>query len=993
MRCTVLLLFWCLALTGTFAQQLRLRGRVVDAENGQPVEYAAVRLQGSGLWAVTGADGRFTVSGVPAGRESISVQCLGYVKHEQALTIDTTMAELSIRLRPATLRVEEVTVTARRKQDEATTSYTIDRHALDQQQLLNISDVAVLLPGGKTTNPTLMNDSRMALRSGSQEMGNASFGTAIELDGLRLDNNGAVGETMAASTRTVSTADVESVEIVTGIPSVEYGDLSNGMVRVNSRRGASPFIVEGKLNQHTRQVALSKGLSLAGNGGVLNFSLEHARSFSDAASPHTAYQRNILSLRYSNTLLRNSTPLTLTAGLTGNIGGFNSEADPDEELDDYRKARDNALRANVNAEWQVARPWLTSLQLSAQLSLSDRKQEAYTHTSSASTQPYIHTTEEGYHIACTDPNGPIVLSPTGYWYVKSYSDMKPASWGVRLKAEQNRQWTMGRNGTPWRSHLKAGMQWSGSRNNGRGTYYADATTTPTWREYRYDRLPTMHNLAPYVEEKIIMPTTGTAQLELTAGLRWDITMISNSSYGTVGSLSPRFNSRYTLWRDRHDRLVSTMQVHAGWGKSVKLPSMQVLYPAPSYSDLLAFASTSTADNTSYYAYYTRPTAAQYNPALRWQHTLQTDIGLEMTIRDTRISLSAFHHNTRNSYMSARTYTPFTYRYTGQAAVQQSAIAADDRQFSIDPQTGTVTVSDRSGTLPAQQLAFTDRRTYTTNQHYTNASAVKRYGLEWIVDFAKIRALDTQLRIDGTYYHYKGIDDVLFADIPLGVGNIMSNGQPYPYVGYYRGCSVTTAGSSANASVSNGALSTQLSVNATITTHIPRIRLIAALRIESTLYSYRHALSEHADGSPRGYMLSEAGEYFGEPYDSNSRDKFVIVYPEYYTTWDNPTELLPFAERFLWARDNDQALYNDLSQLVVRSNYAYTMNPNRLSAYYSANLSVTKEIGDHLSVSFYANNFLNNMKRVHSSQTDLDTSLFESGYIPSYYYGLSVRLKI
>jgi ABC-type bacteriocin/lantibiotic exporter with double-glycine peptidase domain len=39
-----------------------------------------------------------------------------------------------------------------------------------------------------------------------------------------------------------------------------------------------------------------------------------------------------------------------------------------------------------------------------------------------------------------------------------------------------------------------------------------------------------------------------------------------------------------------------------------------------------------------------------------------------------------------------------------------------------------------------------------------------------------------------------------------------------------------------------------------------------------------------------------------------------------------------------------------------------------------------------------NNFLNNMHTVHSSQTDLETSLFSSGYIPSYYYGLALKLK-
>jgi len=55
--------------------------------------------------------------------------------------------------------------------------------------------------------------------------------------------------------------------------------------------------------------------------------------------------------------------------------------------------------------------------------------------------------------------------------------------------------------------------------------------------------------------------------------------------------------------------------------------------------------------------------------------------------------------------------------------------------------------------------------------------------------------------------------------------------------------------------------------------------------------------------------------------------------------------------------------------------------------------VTKEIGDHVSVSFYANNFFRNMKKVHASQTNLDTSLFGSSYIPSFYYGLSLRLKL
>jgi hypothetical protein len=221
---------------------------------------------------------------------------------------------------------------------------------------------------------------------------------------------------------------------------------------------------------------------------------------------------------------------------------------------------------------------------------------------------------------------------------------------------------------------------------------------------------------------------------------------------------------------------------------------------------------------------------------------------------------------------------------------------------------------------------------------------------------------------------------------------MTGNQLYQYVGYYRGSNVTSSSFSANAAVGNGAVSKQLNLNATLTTHIPKIRLIVALRIESTLYNYRRQLSEFDDGT-RGIVLENNSDYFGKPYDGTVENRFVAVYPDYYTTWEHPEEMIPFAEKFAWAKENDQALYNDLSKLVVRSNYAYVMNANRIGSYYSANLSVTKEMGDHVSVAFYANNFFNTMRKVHSSQTDLETSLFGSGYVPSYYYGLSLRLKI
>ena len=121
---------------------------------------------------------------------------------------------------------------------------------------------------------------------------------------------------------------------------------------------------------------------------------------------------------------------------------------------------------------------------------------------------------------------------------------------------------------------------------------------PTWREYRFDVLPALNNMALYAEDKLSMAINTKQNVELTAGVREDITSIPGSEYGTVGSLSPRVNMRYML-RFGQESWVNSLSVHSGWGKSVKLPSFQVLYPSPSYRDMLAFSSTSDANNRSY----------------------------------------------------------------------------------------------------------------------------------------------------------------------------------------------------------------------------------------------------------------------------------------------------------------------------------------------------------------------------------------------------------
>ena len=196
--------------------------------------------------------------------------------------------------------------------------------------------------------------------------------------------------------------------------------------------------------------------------------------------------------------MRETTPLTLNVGVTGNIGGSNAEADPDNELDDYSKARDNSLRTHFELNWLLNKSWITNLSLRGAFSTSDRTSESYTHTNSATTLAYIHAMNEGYYIATnydTNPDAPVVLGPTGYWHVKQYNESKPMNWSLRLKGDWTRRFGKVLN------RLMVGAEYTGSRNNGRGTYYDDMRYAPTWREFRHDDQPTLNNVALYAEEK------------------------------------------------------------------------------------------------------------------------------------------------------------------------------------------------------------------------------------------------------------------------------------------------------------------------------------------------------------------------------------------------------------------------------------------------------------------------------------------------------------
>jgi outer membrane receptor protein involved in Fe transport len=981
------------------AQTWSVSGIVLNKKTGEPVEYATVILERTEQWAVADEKGRFTISKVQEGTNIISVSCLGFVTDTKEISITRDIENFKVSLSEDNLALDGATVTAKEKDNTATTSRMIDKTALDHVQMMNVADISGLIPGGATVNPDLTAEQTFDIRAGiaGSETGNSSFGTAVEVDGIRLSNNASftsvknsVSGVKGVSTNNIASSNVESVEVITGVPSVEYGDMTSGVVKINTRKGATDYIVTASTNPRTKQVSASKGFNLGESArgrskGILNANIEYTKAVSDRMSPYTAYDRKQLSLIYSNTFNKGifaDTPLQFSAGVTGNLGGMDSKADPDKFLDTFEKGRDNAVRGNISFNWLLSKSWITNVELNASAVYADKQTAVRKNYSNSASTPSMHGREEGYFVAQDYIEGEdqaVVLIPRGYWYNTMCIDDRPLNYKVTLKANWAKQWGKVNN------KIKIGADWTGDGNFGIGEYSEDLSNAPSFREYRYDQVPFMNNIAAYIEDNILIPL-GNTKLNIIAGVRNDNTMIKGSAYGTTSSLSPRFNAKYTVFspKGRKNRTIRELTFRGSWGMAVKQPSFSVLFPTPSYRDILTFTPTSDTEGKYYPAYFISPRTIEYNPDLKWQRSRQSEIGMEIDIKGYRISLAAFYNTTFDAYRMHTAYYPFSYNFTSAQALQSNCtIPVADRIFEVDRKTGQVTVHDRSGAHGAQQIPYTVKNglnytTYAANHE----SPINRYGFEWIVDFRKIESINTSIRLDGTYYGYRNISTDVIEYSPQNVTG--ADGEPYKYVGLYYGSD----------SYSNGNESQAIKTNLTVTTQIPKVRMIISVKLQATLLNYSRVLSEKADGSARSHMLSNRSDILstigGSVYDGNG---FAVTYPEYYTTADNPEVRKNYLADLKWAKENDMHMYNDLSRLAFVNNFIWQYGQDYISPYFSANISVTKEIGDLASISFYANNFFNNMGQVKSSKTGNYTSLgFNQLYIPGFFYGLTVRLK-
>ncbi len=187
--------------------------------------------------------------------------------------------------------------------EEAVTTRKISSGEIEHMQAASLGDVLNLIPGiEKTQNPGLSKQSKVGIRSVSLDGIDGaleSFGTTIIVDNNEMssaadaDPSGRSGLDL----RTIPADNIESVEVISGIPSAEYGNFSNGIIKVKTKSGYVQNKMKAKLNPDTKTTSYSGGYKLSNSS--IDYHFNYGFSERDLREDGDEYHRLYGKLGYS----------------------------------------------------------------------------------------------------------------------------------------------------------------------------------------------------------------------------------------------------------------------------------------------------------------------------------------------------------------------------------------------------------------------------------------------------------------------------------------------------------------------------------------------------------------------------------------------------------------------------------------------------------------------------------------------------------------------
>ncbi len=209
-----------------------VKGKVTDKADGEGVYGASVTVAGTTIGTATDMNGNFTISGVPAKQQKISVSIVGYSPASQVVSVgsgQTSVVNLS--LGQTTIMASEVVVgAALYKQDRLevpVTTNVVSAEKIKQEPSPTLDQVVEDVPGVVVTRAGGQATSTLQIR-GSNTFQGGGIGTRVQglYDGFPL-NSPESGEIVWSS---VNMNAADKVEVMKGAAASLYGSGAMGGV-------------------------------------------------------------------------------------------------------------------------------------------------------------------------------------------------------------------------------------------------------------------------------------------------------------------------------------------------------------------------------------------------------------------------------------------------------------------------------------------------------------------------------------------------------------------------------------------------------------------------------------------------------------------------------------------------------------------------------------------------------------------------------------------
>jgi hypothetical protein len=709
---------------GIDAQKSDSKGRysvhitLVEKGSNEAIVMGNCLLQPLGAYATTNADGKATIANVPAGSYTLQTTYVGFEELKTQVLV-TKDLDLRLQLTPTSLALKEVVVTAKQNVAGASTASIIGRQAIDHLQATSLADVMQLVPGQLMGNADLTVRTPLQLRSLSYNSTSA-FGSSIIVDGVPISNNGEVTQGGYSSTaavgtdlRQVSADNIEQVEVIRGIPSAEYGDLTSGLVVVHSKTGVTPWMVRAKMNPELQNYSLGKGFAL-GRAGIVNLNADYAKAWGDPRMKTRSYNRYTFGVGYGLDITRKwHTETKLRYMRMRDWSGNDPDAVDDGTSND---SRNFTLGLTHNGRLSLNRLLVRTLSYTVGLSLNRLDTRNTTYRGNASGLiPLITARETGYFS---------VPWKTSSYLATGITESRPGSFYAKvgdafyLKAG------------PTRQSFKLGTEYHCDWNSGRGYYNADEglpyAPNSNGRPRAFSDIPALHQLSLYGEDQFNWNLDRVHRLRVQLGLRFT----SQQPFSAIAttSLSPRLNISFSLtpWLD----------LRGGFGLNAKTPSLAYLYPDKKYDDRVSANYMPPSDPAAQLlVYHTQVYDVKRSTEMKNATTTKVELGLDFRLPHQRqISLLAYQDRTPNGFGPVTEYTAYRYNYY-----------TPGHGLILSP--GAATMLDPAH--PAQTFTV-----MTTTGKVGNTLSSLNRGVEFSLDLGRISALNTTLELSGAYTESK-----------------------------------------------------------------------------------------------------------------------------------------------------------------------------------------------------------------------------------------------